>query len=273
MMHAGMNEIHESCDEDQKNTVLVVEDNEQALKLFSLHLTQAGYRIIIARTGEEGLKRAQECRPVAIILDLILPVMDGWEVLTRLKASETTHRIPVVIVSVLDQPCLGHRLGACDYLVKPVDRSELFRALERCKLQSRFSGKPPRIMIGHNDPFELSLLAKAIFRAGYDVIQSLSGMESVHLAQTSSPDLIVIDLHLSDGDCFEVITALRNHPATRNIPIRILISKAQRPVQKALLQGKIEYLVLNGSGKQEALLAAIDDILHEVESISAKGAP
>src|SRR6185312_1858401 len=101
--------------------VLVVDDNPQAAEILARHLHAGGFRMEVARTGPEAIRMARELHPVAITLDILLPEIDGWEGLTRLKADPTTHNIPVVVVSVVDKPGLGRALGAVDYFVKPVD--------------------------------------------------------------------------------------------------------------------------------------------------------
>lgn len=114
-----------------EHTVLVVENDPGTVKLLSLYLTCAGYRVTVACGGEEALRMAMEQRPTAITLDLILPDRDGWEVLTCLKESPLTRDIPVLVVSVLDRQSLAFRLGADEYLVKPVKRATLLYALQR----------------------------------------------------------------------------------------------------------------------------------------------
>jgi CheY-like chemotaxis protein len=113
-------------------TVLVVEDDPHSAELLTLYLDGAGYRVALARDGAEGLELARRLRPRAVVLDILLPRVDGWDLLSRLKADPATADSPVVVVSMLDERGKGLALGAVEYLVKPVGREELLEALERC---------------------------------------------------------------------------------------------------------------------------------------------
>ena len=113
-------------------TVLVVEDDPHSAELLSVYLEGAGYRTVVARDGAEGLDAARRLRPRAVVLDILLPRVDGWDLLARLKADPATADSPVVVVSMLDERSKGLALGAVEYLVKPVGREELLEALERC---------------------------------------------------------------------------------------------------------------------------------------------
>jgi signal transduction histidine kinase/CheY-like chemotaxis protein len=109
--------------------IIVVEDDAAAAELLTRQVERSGFRTEIARTGMEAVAMAKEHQPAAITLDIMLPDIDGWEVLTRLKSEETTREIPVIVVSVLDDHELGAALGALDYLVKPVEAKELTKRL------------------------------------------------------------------------------------------------------------------------------------------------
>jgi CheY-like chemotaxis protein len=111
--------------------ILVVEDDLRSANLISLYLARGGYRTEVATNGREALEKARRLQPLAITLDVIIPELDGWEVLRELKLSDATREIPVVIVSVVDDERLGYALGADDYLVKPVDRRALLARLAR----------------------------------------------------------------------------------------------------------------------------------------------
>ncbi|MEW6297150.1 MAG: ATP-binding protein [Thermodesulfobacteriota bacterium] len=120
--------------------VLVVEDDPRAAELLRLYLEEAGCGVAIARNGEEGLDKARQLHPALVTLDLLLPQVDGWDLLVRLKEESETREIPVVIVSIVDQRGKGFALGAADYLVKPVSREGLMNALRRINLRQTEHG-------------------------------------------------------------------------------------------------------------------------------------
>jgi CheY-like chemotaxis protein len=128
----GEAQPEEVAAERDLETVLVVEDDPHSAELLTLYLEGAGYRVALARDGAEGLELARRLRPRAVVLDILLPRVDGWDLLARLKADPATADSPVVVVSMLDERGKGLALGAVEYLVKPVGREELLEALERC---------------------------------------------------------------------------------------------------------------------------------------------
>jgi CheY-like chemotaxis protein/anti-sigma regulatory factor (Ser/Thr protein kinase) len=123
--------LAEPAPERDMETVLVVEDDPHSVELLSVYLEGAGYKIAVARDGVEGLELARRLRPRAVVLDILLPRVDGWDLLGRLKADAATAESPVIVVSMLDERGKGLALGAVEYLVKPVGRDELLDALER----------------------------------------------------------------------------------------------------------------------------------------------
>lgn len=241
------------------NTILVVEDNPQAAKLLSLHLIQAGYQVLVAHSGREALSLAEQYLPMAITLDLLLPDMDGWQVLSALKSMPHTRNIPVVIVSVLDRQVLGFRLGASDYLVKPVDRTELLHALRRCIPR----GVSHKVMVVHTDPDELNLLALMLAQENYEVIQALGTEEAANLAKCAQPDLVVINLMAGGMDFFGLLEVLKAAPETAHIPVLALTTRVFANAKgQAPGEGQIEFVLLRENEMiEERLLAAITMLL------------
>ena len=117
--------------------VLVIEDDAKSADLLRIYLTEAGYTVDVARDGAEGLKKVKRLAPDAIILDVLLPKVDGWAFLTQVKGDPTTKDIPVIIVSIVDQKGKGFALGAADYLIKPINKDELLRKLAAFSLVTK----------------------------------------------------------------------------------------------------------------------------------------
>lgn len=243
---------------DPGNTILVVEDNPQAAKLLSLYLVQAGYRVMVAQTGSQALQLAARCHPMAITLDLLLPDIDGWQVLSALKAEARTHDIPVVIVSVLDRQTLGYRLGASDYLVKPVARAELLHALRRCIPHQGEAGVCRKVMVVHTNPEELNLLAMILAQENYEVIQALGTAEAANLAKYAHPDLVVTNLLAGEMDFFALLEGLKAAPETARIPVLALTTGIFSPEAPAHKESGIEFVLMQENELiEERLLAAI----------------
>jgi DNA-binding response OmpR family regulator len=138
-----------------KDTVLVIEDEPDVLDLVRLHLRKAGYHVLEAGDGVEGLKKAREKHPDIIILDLMLPEMRGEDVCRQLKAREATARIPVIMLTAKVRPedrVAGLELGADDYLTKPFSPRELILRLQLLLQRARSAGPGELLRVG---PFEL----------------------------------------------------------------------------------------------------------------------
>ncbi len=243
---------------DPLKTILVVEDNPQAAKLLSLYLIQAGYLVMVASNGCQAVQLATQCHPLAITLDILLPDQDGWQVLSELKASPLTRDIPVVIVSVLDRQALGFRLGASDYLVKPVERADLLHALRRCIPREGENGVCHKVMVVHTNPEELNLLAMILAQENYQVIQALGSEEAASLAKYAHPDLVVTNLVAGGMDFFALLEGLRAAPETATIPVLALTPWVFGARQGAPVEEGIEFVLMRENELvEERLLSAV----------------
>jgi signal transduction histidine kinase/CheY-like chemotaxis protein len=219
--------------------VLLVEDNPEAAELLARHLETGGFRLRIARTGNEALAMARDLKPVAITLDILLPEIDGWEVLTRLKADETTRDIPVIIVTVVDNPALGRALGAMDYFVKPVDRGALLSRLDQYTFTTKVMQGEVRVLVVDDEPANLEALRALLEPAGFTVLSAAGGEQGIEMARFQHPQLILLDLVMPDVTGFDVVEALRADEATRSIPIMVLTAKDLNDDDKRALNGNV----------------------------------
>jgi len=232
--------------------VLVVEDDPQAAELLGIALTSAGYGVAYASDGDGALEKARKLKPSVIVLDILLPGKDGWEVLRELKATPETHAIPVVIVSVLDDKRLGVSLGAVDYLVKPVDREDFLRRLASyCPTVKK--DRPAKVLLVDDERLILEMMSDTVRSAGYQVMTAEGGEEAIAKAFEEQPDLIVLDLMMPGVSGFEVMTKLREEPRVRSIPIIIYTAKALTEEDKQVLNGHVKAVVQKGSSSLERL--------------------
>ena len=235
--------------------VLIIEDGPSALRLLREYLEPAGYAVRAAADGEQGLALARERPPAAIILDVLLPTIDGWEVLRRLKADAKLRDVPVVIVTVVDEREVGLALGAVDYLVKPVQRDTLLSCLDRLSGTRGTDGSAVRVLTVDDEPAALALIGAALEGQGYEVIPALGGKEAVARVQRGGIDFIICDLVMPDLDGFGVIAALKADGATADIPILICTARDLSEADKARLNGQILGVVTKGSGAGDGLRA------------------
>jgi signal transduction histidine kinase/CheY-like chemotaxis protein len=203
--------------------VLVAEDDEAFYAPLAAELRAAGYRVRRAARGDEALEMVTVERPSAMVLDLVLPVRDGWEVLKQLKASPATAEIPVLIVSVVNDHELGLALGADDYFLKPLDRRRFLARLR--ELAAPAAARRPRALVIDDDPLVHDYLGLELEGLGYEVLAARDGRAGIETAIARRPDVVVLDLVMEGIDGFRVGAELREHPATADIPIVVFTSK------------------------------------------------
>jgi signal transduction histidine kinase/CheY-like chemotaxis protein len=219
--------------------VLVIEDDAATARLLATYLEGAGYQVTVAATGEQGLLAARAGDPEVILLDIHLPGVDGWQILTELKHDSRLRHIPVVIISAFDDTDVGLALGAVDYMVKPVDRQTLLSWLARRGLLPPGRGHQNTVLAIDDDPASLRLIDANLSAEGIHVVCASGGAEGLRLARTRRFGLIICDLIMPDVDGFDVIAALHNNPATRGIPVVVVTAHTLTDTDKARLSGKV----------------------------------
>jgi signal transduction histidine kinase/DNA-binding response OmpR family regulator len=220
-------------------TVVVVEDDRQSFDLLRAYLEAAGVRVVGARDGEEGLDTVRRLSPAGVILDILLPGIDGWEVLAQLKADPRTARIPVIVVSMLDERGRGFALGAAEYLVKPVGKEQLLAAVYRAAAMPE---RKHTVVAIDDDPLAIELARVNLEPAGWTLLGAASGQEGLALVRERQPSVVLLDLLMPGMDGFEVVEALRADPGTKTIPVVILTSKSMTQQDKQRLKGRITYV-------------------------------
>jgi signal transduction histidine kinase/DNA-binding response OmpR family regulator len=220
-------------------TVVVVEDDRRSFDLLRVHLEAAGVRVVGARDGEEGLDTVRQLSPAGVILDILLPGIDGWDVLAQLKADAQTAPIPVIVVSMLDERGRGFALGAAEYLVKPVDKGQLLAAVYRAAAMPE---RKHTVVAIDDDPLAIELARVSLEPAGWTVLGAATGQEGLALIRERQPSVVLLDLLMPGMDGFEVVEALRAEPDTKTVPVVILTSKSMTQQDKERLQGRITYV-------------------------------
>jgi DNA-binding response OmpR family regulator len=234
--------------------ILVIEDDPSSAELLTVHLHGAGFEVVVARDGAEGLDLARRIRPSGIVLDLMLPRVDGWDVLAQAKADPVLRETPIVVVSMLDERGRGFALGAADYLLKPIEAGTLLATLRRVV---RTVGGQVTLLAIDDDPLATELLRVSLAPAGFTVLTAGGGTEGLEMARLAQPELIILDLMMPDVDGFAVIEGLRADPRTATIPIVVLTSKSMTTEEKARLNGRISHLARKSDFDRAELLALI----------------
>ncbi|MBI4494744.1 MAG: response regulator [Chloroflexi bacterium] len=241
---------------DTATAVLVIDDDPTVRDLMTRFLSKEGYRVATAANGQEGLQRAKSLRPSAITLDVMMPVMDGWAVLSALKADPDLADIPVVMLSMVDEKNMGYALGASDYLTKPIERDRLAATLRRY----RRGEAPGSVLLVEDDRASREMMRRLLEREEWTVDEAENGRIGLERVAERRPDLILLDLMMPEMDGFEFAETLCRREADRTIPIVVVTAKDITVEDRLRLNGYVERILQKGAYSREALL-------HEVGSL------
>ena len=233
-------------------TVLVIDDDRTSRDIIRRALVGEGFDVVSAATGRDGLDRARALRPALITLDIIMPESDGWEILTELKADPELTDIPVVLLSILDEPAKGFALGASDYLSKPVRREALRTVLERFTDGT----SSQRVLIVDDDDATRDVMRAALEAGGWHVTEAADGREGLDRLGEGRPDLILLDLMMPGMDGFEFLSELRSTSEGTLIPVVVVTAADLSADDRARLSG--------GSA------AILDKLTHDLGDLPAK---
>jgi PAS domain S-box-containing protein len=238
-------------------TVLVIDDDLTVHDLMQRSLRREGLRMATATSGEEGLRRARQLRPAAITLDVMMPGMDGWSVLTALKADPLLADIPVIMLTIVDDKNMGYALGAADYLTKPVDWDRLVTILRKY----RCAHPPCTVLVVEDDTDTRDMLRRMLTREGWAVTEATNGRVALERMAECQPELILLDLMMPEMDGFAFLEALRQQDAWRSIPIVVVTAKDLTPEDRQRLNGYVEQILQKGAYSREELLHEIHHLV------------
>lgn len=245
----------------QARNILVVDDDPSVRNLLQTYLTESGYNVLLAANGQEALTMARSHSLHAITLDVLMPDMDGWEVIRELKADTRTASVPILVISVTEDRATALALGASGFLTKPVDRHILLGELERIAR----SRPVHRILVVDDDgPTRQQL--KLMLEDKYEQVHTAAGGdEALRIVRELPPDAIVLDLMMPDMDGFTVLEHLRSDPATYNIPVLILTAKDLTTQDRERLRQAVSRIVTKGTMDRDRLLRELDRTLAELD--------
>ncbi len=249
---------------------LVIDDDQAARDEIVRALAEQGVAAVVARDGEEGLRMAQRFLPGIIFLDVIMPVMDGWAVLMALKADPRLCAVPVVLLSISPSQDLGYLLGAEEFLMKPLDGERVASLLVKYQV---LKGGGAALVVD-DDEATRAVVRKLLIREGWTVEEAAHGKAALEVLATRRVSLILLDLIMPEMDGFEFLSAMREQPAWRSIPVMVMTSKDLTREDRARLSGRVETIVKKGVHSHSQVLQEIRQIVqrHLVRPAAA-GAP
>ncbi len=243
-------------------TVLIIDDDPATRELIARNVAREGFRIETAATGEEGLQLARHVRPDVITLDVTMPHKDGWEVLAALKADPDLANTPVIMVTIVDNKAAGFALGAADYFTKPIDYRELAARLHKYRRAGK-DAPEGNILIVEDDDLTRTLLQRTLTDAGWRTIEASTGRRALECIAQQEPDLILLDLMLSEMDGFQFIRELRTVPTWQSIPVIVITAKSLTPEDYQQLNGYITGMIQKGAYTRDELLHEVRHLVHK----------
>ena len=228
--------------ETAEQVVLVIDDDPAARDLLSRTLRSDGLGVVTAADGRAGIEMARRHHPSIILLDVIMPEMDGWAVLGALKQDPTTAGIPVIMLSMLSNAEMGSVLGADEYITKPVDQAQLLALVDRY----RRTDDAPHVLVVDDDPGAREIVRRALQEQGVRLSEAANGREGLDAILSSVPDLVLLDLMMPESDGFEFLESLREDPELVGVPVAVLTSRDLTTEERRWLNQRVETIIEKG---------------------------
>ncbi len=244
---------------ENKRLVLVIDDDSSQRELLRRFLEREGFAVRLAADGRSGLELARELVPRAILLDVMMPQMDGWSVLAALKQEPVLERIPVVMVTFVNEPGLSSFLGAADTVLKPVEWDRLKAVMEQ------FRGDPGQILVVDDDVETRQRLRAAFERQGWTVSEAGDGQAALDVVPPAPPQVLRLGLTMPVMDGFEFLHRLRQRPGCEDIPVIVLSGRLLDASERQQLEGADRVLTKGETNLRQLAgeLRALTPGLHE----------
>lgn len=248
--------------EKKEKTILAIDDDPQVISLYERYLRPQGYEIIPLTDPAQAVPRAAELQPFAITLDIMMPGIDGWQVLQSLKAEAATRDIPVIICSILEEQERGFSLGAADYLVKPILEDDLVQALDRLNGDDSIQ----EVLVIDDDPNDLRLMGKMLVDQGrYKPILAEGGAKGWEMITSKTPQAVILDLFMPEMDGFAILEKMRSSPVLREVPVIVVSGADLTAEQKQRLNEFGQQMLTKGALKEKDLISTLERALKRVK--------
>lgn len=254
----GKHSTQESVIEAEKPTILVIDDDRIVQDLLTRQLVREDYNVVSAYNGSEGLEAAKEYHPDIILLDIMMPEVDGWTVLSQLKAHEALKHIPVVIHSIVNDKAQGFALGASDYLSKPVDRKVLSAILSR---YAPANADKFNILILEDDPDTQELFKRTAEKQGWNVDVAENGQIGLLKLEHHIPDVILLDLMMPEMDGLEFLSQVRQNSEWIHIPVIAVTAKTLTTEDREQLDSQAQRVIEKANHTPPDLVSEIQMVL------------
>src|ERR1035437_3995769 len=248
--------------------VLIIDDDKTVHDQLSQLLTKEGYHVTGTVSSQEGLARAKEFRPDVIILDTLVPEVDGWNLLAQFKADAEVASIPIILLTMVnDVKTAAVALGAADYLLKPIDGTKLLPILDRLCAERTET----KILVVEDDPPPRLMVSRLIEREGWVAVQAENGRRALDLLKTFTPSVVLLDLLMPEVDGFSVLREMRANLEWREIPVVVLTSLDLTGEVRRLLHQPAERVLQKGRYTREELLKEVRDAVADFAGRRIRG--
>lgn len=248
--------LHQMLEPEQP-TVLVIDDDPHVRELMQRFLTKEGFQVVTAGDGMTALHVAKEILPDVITLDVMMPGMDGWMVLSSLKATPVLADIPVIMITMLSDKNMGYALGVSDYMVKPVERERLIALLNKYS----YYQDTGRVLVVEDDADIRLMVVRMLQKQGWTVDEAEHGREALDVLKQQQPDLILLDLMMPEMDGFTFINEVRLVPAWQHIPVIVVTAMELTPEDRQRLNGQVARILQKGASNSDELLNEVRDLV------------
>ncbi len=238
-------------------TVLVIDDDPAVHDLMRRSLEKDGFRVETAGDGKRGLELARQLKPAVITLDVMMPSMDGWSVLSALKADPALADIPVIMLTIVDDKQMGFALGAADYFTKPIDFPRLHLVLEKYRKPMNHQ----TVLVIEDDAAMRDMLRRTLEKDGWQVAEAENGRVGLERLNGHVPSLILLDLMMPEMDGFEFMDALRQRKDDQCIPVIVITAKDLTEEDRRRLNGGVERILQKGATSQSEVLELVRALL------------
>lgn len=243
-------------------TIAAVDDDPKVIDLYHRYLKPHGYDIIAITDPETAIEEIKRIQPVGITMDIMMPNIDGWDVLKQLKEDPATSAIPIVVCSILDNREKGFELGASNYLVKPILEDELVDAIRNISIKDSLA--TPEILIIDDDPNALTLVEKVLSNQGqYNLRFAEGGVKGLSAIKEQAPDLVILDLFMPELDGFALLESIRTDAAFRDLPVVVLTSGDLGDAEIEILAQEKQVILRKESLAERELLESLQRLLGE----------
>lgn len=242
-----------------KKRIFVIDDDPNAVYLIQENLNRDEFDVTGTIDAQLGLTMAASQHPDAILLDVLMPGADGWQVLFNLKQNPSTAHIPVILLTIVDNKALGYHLGAADYLLKPLEGSTVRDSLIRVL----GSGAPThsRVLVVDDDPQVVDVIQQVLTESEFTVEYAEDGLAGLQAIEKSPPDIIMLDIIMPRMDGFGFIENLRSNPQTSSIPVIVISAKDLSPNETSYLLENVSTIIKKQGFEQEKVLDELNRAL------------